>query len=181
METIIHLDETLFLYLNKMHSPFFDDAMLWITNKKSWIPFYIILLLLIIKESKKIAWKPILAIILTIALADNIASRLLKNTVKRLRPCYNKELDDFIHLVGNCGGQFGFASSHTANSFGLAMILFIMYGKKYPATKWLFAWASLVSYSRIYVGVHYPLDVVAGIIIGIFAAWVVSKINFLKQ
>ncbi len=181
MEFMDNLDKKFFLFLNQIHSPWMDDTMLWITDKKSWIPMYIVLLGLIIYHDKKKSWKPIVAILFTIAIADNVASRLLKTTVKRLRPCHNPDIQNLLHLVGNCGGKYGFASSHTANSFGLATIIVFLYGKKYPATKWLFLWASIVSYSRIYVGVHYPLDILAGILIGIFAAFGISKIKFLKQ
>jgi undecaprenyl-diphosphatase len=92
----------------------------------------------------------------------------MKPGFERLRPCQNPNLKEWIHLVGGCGGMYGFASSHAANSFALACCLIKIYSSK----RWLFwsilIWAIIVSYSRIYVGVHYPGDVITGALIGIF-------------
>jgi undecaprenyl-diphosphatase len=90
--------------------------------------------------------------------------------VQRLRPCHESAIQQLVHVVGDCGGQFGFCSSHAANSFTLATSLFLLFGKQIPSLKYFYLWAIIVSYSRIYVGVHYPLDVVTGAGIGVLAA-----------
>ena len=100
--------------------------------------------------------------------------------MERLRPCHVAYLQDKIHLVvEGCGGTYGFASSHAANSFGLAAALWLVCSAAVKRPNkyliWFFPWAALVSYSRIYVGVHYPLDVVAGAIIGVGAAFIAVK------
>lgn len=119
-----------------------------------------------------------MAIGITIGLSDQIASGLIKNSVKRLRPSHEPSLMPLIHLSkAGPGGMYGFVSSHSANAFGLLTFLFFLLPSKY---KWLkiilFCWALLVSYSRIYNGVHYPSDVIGGAIVGILSGGLVGMI-----
>lgn len=184
LHEIQQLDTQIFLSLNGAHAPWADTLMYWVTERNTWIPMYALLIIWLVWQYKQQAAGMIGALILTIIIADQTASSLLKPWVERLRPCHVAYLQDKIHLVvEGCGGTYGFASSHAANSFGLATALWLLCGTVVPTFKrpnkyllWFFPWAALVSYSRVYVGVHYPLDIIAGAIIGVGAAFAAVKI-----
>jgi undecaprenyl-diphosphatase len=173
---INQLDTELFLWLNSLHSNSFDPIMLWITGRNSWIPLYAILLGGIIWAKKRKSFGILLMTILSVAISDQVCSSILKPLVHRLRPCHEPTIQNLVHLVGNCGGQFGFCSSHAANTFALVTYLVLLFGKKIKGIKYLYIWAIIVSYSRIYVGVHYPLDVLSGAGIGVLASLFCFKI-----
>ncbi len=164
------LDEKMFLAINGFNSPFFDGLMWWISLKTSWIPLYVLLLgwLIYIYRLKSLILIP--AIILVIIVSDQGSVHLFKNVFERLRPSHNPELQDIVHLVNNYrGGQFGFISSHAANSFALVSFLIPFFNKRW-FTILMITWAVVIAYSRIYLGVHYPFDVIAG---GAFG-WIVG-------
>ncbi len=170
-------DQQLFTFLNSLHAPWLDPIMAWITGKKEWFPLYALLLGWLFWKYK---WKKTLVIIVfaavTITCADLFASGFCKPFFERLRPCHEPSLATVVHIVnGKCGGQFGFISSHAANTFGGAMFLFLVARKEAPWMRLLFLWAALVSYSRIYVGVHYPADIMVGGLTGIFWGWLAYK------
>tara|TARA_R110002126_G_scaffold65856_5_gene167760 strand:- start:751 stop:1323 length:573 start_codon:yes stop_codon:yes gene_type:complete len=169
MEEINNLDTQLFLFLNGKHNTFFDPIMYWASDKLFWLPFYLFIIIILILEFKKKSLYTLLAISLLITLCDQTASNLIKNTVKRLRPSHEPSLQKLIHLSqAGKGGEYGFISSHSANAFGLATFLILLLPKKYNWLKLiLLFWAILVAYSRIYNGVHYPLDVIVAMFIGI--------------
>ena len=161
-------DIDLFLLLNGFHNDFWDTVMYWASEKYFWVPFYALLLVLI---GIKLRWKTLLVIlpliVLLILLSDQ-GSVFLKNFFQRYRPCHNLVIQDIVHtLNGKCGGQYGFVSSHAANTFALAMFVGMLFRKK---LKWMLVfmlfWAGFVSYSRIYTGVHYPADIMAGALLG---------------
>ena len=157
------------MLINHWHSSIADYFMYWISFRFVWIPLYAFLLYLLIKSFGKSTWKYLLCIAASIALSDQLASSFLKPLVHRLRPCHQAEIASQIHLVFNqCGGPFGFVSSHAANSFALAFMLSIwlkpQIGKH---IYWLWLWAGLISYSRIYLGVHFPGDILGGALLGI--------------
>lgn len=176
MSWLEKLDTQLFLWLNGLHTEGLDPLMQWITEKQSWYGFYAAFIVwLLWRYRVKGIWF-LLTIVLTIVLADQTASSVLKPIFERLRPCHEPHLQGLIHLTGDCGGQFGFASSHGANSFGFVSIVVLLLGQSNKWLKILFIWAIIVSYSRIYVGVHYPLDVLAGAGIGVLAALLCKQI-----
>lgn len=182
LEKISELDQQLFLFLNSFHSDFFDPIVYQFTQTIPWIPLYVFLSYLIIKTYGKDSWWVFLAVGLTILLADKTTSALMKPYFERLRPCRDSSLDGLIHHYGNCSGGFSFASSHAANSFGIATIMTLGLSHKYLAVRWLFLWAVLFSYTRIYLGVHYPGDVIAGAIVGILSGAISFYIfRFLKE
>ncbi len=144
--------------------------MLFITGKYEWIPLYAIIIFFIIKQ---FGWRSItvlLAIALVITLSDQLASGLFKPFFQRLRPCHEPALQALVHLPGKCGGKYGFASSHASNTFGLAVFLVLLWRNKSPWIYLFLLWAAVVAYSRIYVGVHYPADILVGAILGVIAA-----------
>lgn len=165
VETLINWDTQLFLFLNGIHSPFWDPIMVFVSGKLSWMPLYLVLIFFI---ARKHGWKAIwwlVAIALVVVATDQISVGLFKNVFHRLRPCHNTDIQGIMHLVGKCGGQFGFVSSHAANTFGVAVFLSLLFKNKWVTYSLLF-WAVFVSYSRIYLGVHYPGDVICGAILG---------------
>jgi undecaprenyl-diphosphatase len=171
IEAIKNWDEAAFLWLNSFHSSALDPIVLQLTQTISWIPLYVLLLYQIYRiDPKNTAW--ILGgVMLTILLSDQVTSGLMKPYFERLRPCHDPRWDGMLHLYGRCGGLYGFVSSHAANTFGLATFLTLKLGKKKKTIAWLFLYAFLVSYTRIYLGVHYPLDVFFGAVFGVLAAF----------
>ncbi len=163
------LDENLFLFLNSFHSPVLDAFVFQFTQTITWIPLYIFLSFIIIKNFKNSWWWILAAILITVLFADQTTSAFFKPYFMRLRPCHDQRWDEVIHNYGICGGMYGFASSHAANSFGVAAIINMATKIKY--FRWLYLWAVLFSYTRIYLGVHYPSDVVVGALIGVLSAW----------
>lgn len=170
LETLNRLDTDLFLWLNGRYTPWLDPIMIWVTERNSWIPFYAILIGWMIYRYRKQAIGLVLTIIAAVALGDQLCSSVLKPLTHRLRPCHDLAVQKLMHPVMECGGLYGFASSHAATTFALATTLWLLLGKQHPWLKWGFLWASIVSYSRIYVAAHYPLDVLAGTGIGVLSA-----------
>lgn len=177
IETLIRLDTQLFLLLNGMHTAFFDQLMWLLSSKTIWIPMYAYLLYLIIRQYRKQSWIIIVAIILSVALADSLSVALFKNVFMRFRPSHNPALEGLVHLVnGYKGGDYGFISSHAANTFALAVGLAHFLKSRFSYFPLIiFSWAALVSYSRIYLGVHYPGDVICGALFGSIVALIVLK------
>jgi undecaprenyl-diphosphatase len=152
--------------------------MYWASDKLFWLPFYAFLVFIIIKEYKKQSISILICIGILITACDQIASHLIKNSVKRLRPSHEPLLQKIIHLSkAGPGGQYGFVSSHSANAFGLATFLILLLPERYNPLKWILGfWAVLVAYSRIYNGVHYPLDVIVAALIGVLLGVLVIRI-----
>lgn len=176
---LTHTDTTLFLFLNSFHSPFWDTVMWHISGRPEWIPLYLTVTGWIIY---KFRWKSILIIsfaILLIILSDQLSVKLFKETFHRLRPCHNQQIRAVVHLVNNyCGGDYGFISNHASNSFALAAFTSIILRNR-TYTILIFAWALLVSCSRIYLGVHYPGDILGGALFGYLLAKLMVYLLFL--
>jgi undecaprenyl-diphosphatase len=172
MNELLQLDKELFIFLNGFHADWLDPIMLFITHTRTWIPLYIFLAYLIVRDFKKSSWMPFLGIALAILLADQITSHVMKPYFERLRPSHEPSLKDIVHIVQEYrGGKYGFASSHAANTMATATFFFLLFGKKKKWIWLLFMWAALMTYSRIYLGVHYPGDIVVGTFVGILCAW----------
>lgn len=167
METLISLDTQCFLWLNNLGSDNFDGFWLFVTNKYNSIPLYLFLLFY---TQRAFGWKHMGLILLTVAivvLATDQTTNFFKHTIQRLRPCHNPDLEGLIRVVkANCGGQYGFFSGHASNSFAVATFFYSIFRKHSPWFYLLFLWAAVVAYSRIYVGVHYPIDIIVGALVG---------------
>lgn len=173
-DLILEYDRALFLFLNGLNNSTFDFIMFWVSDEKIWIPFYLILLFFLYKEyGFKGLIFAVVMVIAVVAIADQTSVKLFKNVFMRYRPSHNLEIKDMVHIVNDYrGGMYGFVSSHAANSFGVATII----GMLLRNNKALFAlwfWAALVSYSRIYLGVHYPSDILGGAVLGITIGYVI--------
>ena len=168
MEQLAELDRELFLFLNNLGSETWD--WLWIAISDKWmaIPLYALLLYLIFR---KFGWKPTLitmvVITLLITATDQLAN-LFKHGFERPRPCRQEGVMEYARYVAERCGRFGYFSAHAANSTGVAVFLSLLFKKHYPRLfVFLLIWALVVSYSRIYLGVHYPGDVITGMLIGV--------------
>ncbi|BDS12693.1 phosphatase PAP2 family protein [Aureispira anguillae] len=175
LEHLIEWDQAAFGLINgTWHNDFLDVILPYWRNKKTWIPLYALLLLIIGKDRGfKTVW--VLIIIgLTIGLSDQVSSQWIKKTIERIRPCNDTNLGAVRELVP-CGGGYSFTSSHATNHFAFAMQLFLLFRLNWQKRYFvlLFFWAGLIAYSQVYVGVHYPLDVTMGAILGCFLAWIV--------
>lgn len=178
IQKIIEIDTWLLLCLNQFHTPTFDGLMVSLTKTLTWIPLYAFFIFLIYKKFKKNSWKILLAITIIVVLSDQISSSLCKPFFKRLRPCHELSLSGKIHNPNGCGGQFGFVSSHAANTMGVATFLVLVLDINIGLALIIFFWALLVSYTRIYLGVHYPLDIIGGWLVGSCMAFLIYR--FLK-
>ncbi len=177
LENLIDLDQHLFLLLNGGGSPFFDNIMLAISSHWFWVPLYLFLLVYFIKTNGIKGLIDIGIIFLTLLITDQTAVHFFKEVFERLRPCHDPIIADQVRLVAeHCGGQFGFVSSHATNSFGLMLVSAGLIRKR-PFTIFILMWALLVSYSRIYIGVHYPGDILGGMILGLLLGSLVLIIN----
>ena len=173
MDRLNQIDTQLFLFLNGLHSETFDQIMVWISGKVTWWPFYLLLLVYLVWTRRMQVVPLILFIALCITLTDQTSVHLFKEVFERLRPCREPALEGLVHLMNDrCGGMYGFVSSHAANTFGVAMLLLLIVRKQWFTAVMIF-WATLVSYSRIYLGVHYPGDIIGGAMLGMLCGYLV--------
>lgn len=173
-QKILDIDTELFLYLNSFHNDFWDTIMLMVTRKETWLPLYLILIFYFVKNYRSKSLLILLFLIITILSSDQI-SVLIKETVQRLRPVYNPEIENLVHNVLRKGGKHGFVSSHAANSFAIFIFTSRIFKNR---SYWILmlGWAMLLSYSRIYSGVHYPSDILCGAILGLFLGYFIYKL-----
>ena len=177
IDRLIEIDRKLFLFLNGMNSPVCDHIMWWASAKITWLPLYVVLVCVIIYKERPYDFiYTLIFAAIVVTLSDQI-STFIRGNLGRLRPSHDPEIAHLVHIINDYrGGRFGFVSSHAANTFGAAVFL----AKCFQNINWslfLFSWAILVAYSRIYLGVHFPLDVICG---GILGAVIGSKCYFIK-
>jgi undecaprenyl-diphosphatase len=165
LDYLNHIDHTLFLFLNGIHNAFFDKVMFQATRPVVWTPLYLVFLYLIIRQYK---WKALMILVLAaiMILVSDQFSNLFKETFQRLRPSHEPGL--MVHLVNAYkGGKYGFYSGHATNNFSIAVFLIVLLGTRF---KWIWVmalpYARIISYTRIYLGIHFPGDIIAGAIMG---------------
>ena len=186
IEEILKLDSKLFLYLNNLGTSKFDIFWISLSKIEANILMYLFLILLffyIQKIRPKLIYIFYLffVIALMIAITDQGAN-IFKDSIQRLRPCYNESIIDSLRLVKeNCGGKYGFFSAHASNSFSLAIFFGLLFINRISYIIMItIVYASLISYSRIYLGVHYPIDIIFGSFFGIFVGFVMYSFVYLK-
>lgn len=182
LTTLQNWDRWLFGKINhQWTNSFLDTIFPFWREAITWAPLYIFLLVFVLANFGKKAWPWILGLIITVTITDQISSAIIKPLVNRPRPCHDLQLADQIRLLLNyCSDSRSFTSSHATNHFGVAF--FIFYTLKPTINKWgypFFFWAASISYGQVYIGVHYPSDVICGAIlgscIGYFTSWFFNK------
>jgi undecaprenyl-diphosphatase len=175
LEKILSVDTRLFVFLNGLGSETYDGFWLFITKQINWIPLFLLLLYLIYKKKGvKQTLYLLLFVAFLVAFTDQTAN-LFKNGFQRLRPCNNPDINSFIRVVKS-SSSFSFFSAHAANSMAVAAFLFVIL-KGYFKYLWLlFLWPLIFAYSRIYLGLHYPLDIITGYFFGALFGFCMSKI-----
>jgi undecaprenyl-diphosphatase len=183
LEQLLHIDTEILLAINGWHAPWADTLMWIISAKTTWIPLYLLLIGLLVWRYRQPAPTPIkwlqkvpacvvmiVVIALAVGAADFIASGILKEWVARPRPSRVPELEGMLHIVnGYKSGQYGFVSSHAANTMACGLLFSLIWRNKI-ATSGLMLWVAMNCYSRMYLGVHYPLDILGGLFVGVMVA-----------
>lgn len=178
IEALASLDRQLFLLINSFHAGWLNPIMVFLSGQMVWIPLLVLIFWWAFKQLDRSSfWIFILFVALVIIASDVSSSYLTKNLVQRLRPCRLEELKPLINRFGQkCGGRFGFVSSHAANSFSILVFSFLVLEVKKKVFHLIWILPLVVSYSRVYLGVHYPGDLIGGIIIGSSWAWILARI-----
>jgi membrane-associated phospholipid phosphatase len=178
LQWLEHLDKTLFVLIqhDSDHSVL-DAVMPVVRDPLTWIPLYAFMLVYAFRTGKQKAWAFILLSVLTVAITDSFTAQLLKPLFGRLRPCHDPEMQTFLRGLVDCGGLYSMPSNHAANHFGLAAFWFFaireMTGKRW---RWLWVWAAVICYAQVYVGKHYPFDVLAGACLGMLTGLGMSRL-----
>ena len=167
------IDTDALLAVNGLHD-IFQDALWWMVSAK-WSSLLLVLALvwILLHQNRRHALLVLAMLVLAFVIADQVSSGLIKHLVERLRPTHDPSLGDAVHIVnGYRGGMYGFVSSHAANAFAAATFIALIMRHRLVTIS-LLAWAALQCYSRVYLGVHYPGDILGGVIVGVLAGWLV--------
>lgn len=180
LEQLNSIDQKIFFFINNdLSNPFFDWLMPLLRNQYFWAPLYAFLIVFFIKEYKIKGLYLILFLLLAFGIADFTSASIIKQHFQRLRPCNDPALLGLVKLrIARCGSGFSFVSSHAANHFAISLFLI---GTFYQRWKWVLpaalAWATIICFAQVYVGVHYPFDVTCGGLLGALIGWGVSQIR----
>ncbi|MCK9481809.1 MAG: phosphatase PAP2 family protein [Bacteroidia bacterium] len=177
-EFLQEIDRVLYEFLNgKLHTPFLDWLMPIITNANTWIPLYVGLLGYMIYRYRKLFFIPFLGLLISFGISDPVSAKIIKPIFERTRPCNETTVKSRVVGV-ECRNSFSFPSSHASNHFAIAVFMTLLIGtrKRFGLGFWMI-WAGVIAYSRVYVGVHYPFDIIAGAILGSFIGLVIAIIT----
>ena len=178
IEWVEHVDKIVFTIIQtKLSAPWLDGIMLILRNPLTWVPLYIFMLIWILKFDRIITLKFILFTIACFAITDYSTAHFFKPFFDRLRPCYDSETAGVVRGIISCGGKYSFPSSHAANHFGLAGFWYYsIYLLSTQKWRWLWIWAFLISFAQVYVGLHFPLDIAGGALLGIVTGLVLARL-----
>jgi membrane-associated phospholipid phosphatase len=178
IESLQKFDADLFLAIHRgLSNGFFDWLLPMMRNRYTWAPLYLFIIVFSFIEYKKRGWYIVGMLLFTFALGDMMASRIIKPLVMRIRPCNEITLADELIRRVPCGSGYSFPSAHATNHFALAVFLiFVFYPKWKPVLPIGLAWAFIISFSQIYVGVHYPIDTMVGAVLGTCIGLATSKL-----
>ena len=176
LEQLVELDISLLEWIHAhLHTELLNTVMPWFRNMFFWFPLYLFLLVYMLMNFRSRGWVWVVLFIFIIGICDNVSSKAIKYSVKRLRPCHTEVVQDNIELLIPCGGLYSFTSSHATNHFGMAVFIILTLGRLFPAIRLpFFLWACLVGFAQVYVGVHYPLDILGGAIVGSVVAALIA-------
>jgi undecaprenyl-diphosphatase len=174
LEKILALDTQLFIYLNSLGSETYDGVWLIITKQVNWIPFFFFLFYLIYKKLGIKQTGYLLLFVAVLVLATDQITNLFKYTFQRIRPCNNPEINTFIRVV-QVRTSFSFFSGHAANTMAVSTFLYLIFKKQFKYFGLLFLWPLIFAYSRIYLGLHYPLDILSGYLCGLITGYAMYK------
>ncbi len=172
------LDRELFLTINGFHAPMFDNLMYYVSQIWVFAPVFFYWLYLVYNKTGAKKLLILLGFFVLLIVLTDQTSNQIKHAVKRYRPTHNLEIQSKVHTVNEYrGGTYGFFSGHATNSFGVAMILFLLFNRKSIVFRYsFFLWAALTAYSRMYLGVHYPSDIFVGTVVGLFWGYIVYQL-----
>ncbi len=168
IDQLISLDQDAFLAINQgLSNAFFDWLMPILRNPYTWAPLYLFIIIFCIKNYQKKGILIVLFVLITFGISDAMSSSVIKKSVKRVRPCNDIEFKEEIAVRVRCGSGYSFTSSHATNHFAMATVLIMIFYRRWKHILWLgLLWAALISFAQVYVGVHYPLDIVCGALLG---------------
>lgn len=174
LEKILALDTQLFVFLNGLGSETYDGLWLIITKQFNWIPFFLLLFYLIYKKIGIQQTVYLLFFVAVLVTATDQITNLVKYQFQRLRPCNNPEIKDVIRIV-QMRSSFSFFSGHAANTMAVSTFLYLIFKNQYKYFGFLFLWPLIFAYSRIYLGLHYPLDILSGYLCGLITGYLMYK------
>ena len=177
MESLLQIDNRIFEWINiGLSNPIFDFVLPVLRSKSTWIPLYIVIIGFLIFQYRRQFWKPLLWILLTVGISDTISSRIIKPSIERPRPCHLVESHPHFEIRVRCGSGYSFTSSHATNHFALAIIFtfFLATGANKYIHLIFLTWAAAIAFSQIYVGVHYPMDVIFGALLGTLIGYIMT-------
>ena len=178
LEQLLQFDQQLFLAVNEgLSNPVFDFLMPYLRNKLFWIPLYFFLIIFLTRNYGKWGLLCVVALVVTFAFSDFFSASIIKPAVERLRPCNDLSFKNEFQPRVACGSGFSFPSTHATNHFAIAMFLVgTFYSKWKPIAPLALFWAFSIAFAQVYVGVHYPIDVITGAILGCIIGYLTSSV-----